>query len=83
MVAEFPICLECRLTHTLNVGSHDLFVGEVVSCVAEDTLLDGRDRPEAGRLGTLVFMPGDGYYDLGPRLASSFDVGRRLMPRKG
>ncbi len=83
LVAEFPIGFECRLVHTFTVGSHDLFVGEVVSCMAEESVLDDRGRPAAERLDTLVYMPADGYYDLGRRLASSFDVGRRFLPGKG
>lgn len=83
LVTEFPINFECRVLHTLTVGSHDLFVGEVVSCVAEESLLDERGKPAAEKLDTLVYMPADGYYGLGPRLASSFDAGRRLLPRKG
>ena len=83
LVAEFPIGLECRLLHTLAIGSHDLFVGEVVSCMAEESALDERGRPTPEKLDALVYMPTDGYYALGARLASSFDAGKRLMPKKG
>ncbi|MDO4786077.1 MAG: flavin reductase family protein [Fretibacterium sp.] len=82
LVAEFPVCLECRLLHTFTVGSHDLFVGEIVSCSAEESVLDARGRLEPDALEALVYMPGDGYYDLGPRLGSSFEVGKRLMPHE-
>ena len=31
IIAECPINIECRVNHTLPLGSHDLFVGEVVA----------------------------------------------------
>ena len=82
LVAEFPLCFECRLMHTFTVGSHDLFVGRIVSCMAEESALDDRGRPESARLDPLVFMPGDGYYGLSPRIAPGFGVGRRFLPGK-
>ena len=51
--------------------------------MAEESMLDGRGRPESGRLDPLVFMPGDGYYGLSPRIAPGFGVGRRFLPGKG
>ncbi|MDR1376248.1 MAG: flavin reductase family protein, partial [Synergistaceae bacterium] len=60
LVAEFPISMECRLTHTLELGSHDLFVGEIVACwVAEEALRNGR--PDPKKVDPLAFAPSGGY----------------------
>ncbi len=82
IVEEFPIAYECKLSHTLNVGSHDLFVGEVVSCLAEDRILGANNTIKASEGGLIAYMPEDGYYSLGERLALSFNVGKTLLPKK-
>ncbi|NLL37595.1 MAG: flavin reductase family protein [Fretibacterium sp.] len=80
LAADFPVSYECRLTHTVHVGSHDLFVGEVVSCLVEESLLNEKDAVQASKMEPLIYMTEDAYYDLGPRLAPSFNVGKALMP---
>ena len=64
IIAECPINLECRLAHTLPLGSHDLFVGEVVAVQVSEALLDERGRVDNGRLKPILFT-GDGYWGLG------------------
>jgi flavin reductase (DIM6/NTAB) family NADH-FMN oxidoreductase RutF len=44
LIAECPLNLECQVRHVLPLGSHDLFVAEVVKTHAQHALLreDGR-----------------------------------------
>ncbi len=35
-----PVSLCCRVRHTLELGSHDMFIGEVVSVMVREDLLD-------------------------------------------
>jgi flavin reductase (DIM6/NTAB) family NADH-FMN oxidoreductase RutF len=44
LIAECHVNLECRVRHKLELGAHDLFLGEVVAVHVEDGVLD-----EAGR----------------------------------
>ncbi len=47
LVAEFPVNIECKVKTRLSLGSHDLFVGEVVSVHADhDVLADGEVDPD-------------------------------------
>jgi flavin reductase (DIM6/NTAB) family NADH-FMN oxidoreductase RutF len=39
LIAECPINLECQVRHILPLGSHDLFVAEIVQCHAQHSLL--------------------------------------------
>ncbi|MCK5832480.1 flavin reductase family protein [bacterium] len=42
IIREFPINLECRVIESLILGSHELFIGEVVAThVNEDVFIDG------------------------------------------
>jgi flavin reductase (DIM6/NTAB) family NADH-FMN oxidoreductase RutF len=67
IIAESPINLECKLTHTLPLGSHDLFVGEVVAVQISEELLDQRGRMDNGKLKPILFT-GDEYWGLGELL---------------
>jgi flavin reductase (DIM6/NTAB) family NADH-FMN oxidoreductase RutF len=64
IIAECPINLECRLAHTLPLGSHDLFVGEVVAVQFNEEVLDERGRVDNAKLKPILFT-GDGYWSLG------------------
>ncbi|MDP2936074.1 MAG: flavin reductase family protein [Dehalococcoidia bacterium] len=41
IIVESPINLECVVRHTLNLGSHDLFLAEVVACHVDTALMKG------------------------------------------
>jgi flavin reductase (DIM6/NTAB) family NADH-FMN oxidoreductase RutF len=64
IIAECAISLECRLVHTLPLGSHDLFVGEVVAVQLSEDVLDDRGRVDNEKLKPILFT-GDGYWSLG------------------
>jgi len=43
-IAECPVSLECRVKHTLDIGSHTLFIGEVVR-TRQDLTWKGKPAP--------------------------------------
>lgn len=69
IIAECPINLECKLVHTLRLGSHDLFVGEVVAVQVSEEVLDERGRVDSDKLKPILFT-GDEYWGLGSLLGS-------------
>ena len=42
VLEESPVNLECRITQRIPLGSHDLFLAEVVACDVDESLLDER-----------------------------------------
>ncbi len=64
IIAECAINLECRLAHTLSLGTHDLFVGEVVAVQLSEEVLDERGRLDNSKLKPILFT-GDEYWGLG------------------
>ena len=78
-VAEFPLCLECRLLHSLKIGLHTLFVGEIVDVKAdEEVLVDGI--PAMGLVKPFVFSVGEqAYYAVGDLVGPAFRLGRDLL----
>ena len=64
-IGESPISLECRVREVTPLGSHDLFLAEVVGVRADEQYID----PETGafdmkRAGLLVYAHGE-YFGLG------------------
>jgi len=62
---ESPLCIECRVKEVMALGSHDMFIAEVVNVQADDKYLD----PITGafdmeRANLLVYAHGK-YYELG------------------
>jgi flavin reductase (DIM6/NTAB) family NADH-FMN oxidoreductase RutF len=39
-ISEAPVCLECKVTQVLELGSHDMFLAEVVSVSVDEKYLD-------------------------------------------
>jgi len=66
LIAECPVNLECRVTQVIPLGSHELFLGEVVWVhYSEEYAVNGRlDLPAAD---PMIYSFGN-YYRLGERL---------------
>jgi flavin reductase (DIM6/NTAB) family NADH-FMN oxidoreductase RutF len=77
--AEFPFVLECRLLHTLEIGLHTQFVGEIIDVKADADVLGEDGQPDIVKLKPLIYDTGHrGYYGIGHWLAQSFSVGKGL-----
>ncbi len=64
-VAESPLAIECRVKSIVPLGTHDMFVAQVMNVIADEDYID----PVTGafdmvRAGMLVYCHG-GYYNLG------------------
>ena len=67
IIAECPINIECRLTQTLPLGSHELFVGQVVAVQMSQDILDEQGRVDNDKLKPVLYT-GDAYWGLGSLL---------------
>ncbi len=64
-IEESPLCIECRVREIIPLGSHDMFIAEVVNILADDKYID----PATGafdmkKAGLLAYVHGK-YYGLG------------------
>ncbi len=65
LVAECPVSLECRVMDCRSLGSHDLFLAEIVAVYADEALLDPHTKAFAlARSAPLCYAHGS-YYELG------------------
>lgn len=80
-IKESPVCLECRVKEVLELGSHDMFVAEVLSTDIDDAYLDENGRFDLSRAKLMAYSHGE-YYALGRHLGKfGFSV-RRTKPRR-
>lgn len=56
MINECPLNLECKVKQILYLGTHDLFIAEVVAVHADDDILDG-DKIIIDKLAPVSFYP--------------------------
>jgi len=78
-VEEFPLSIECSLTHTVKIGLHTLFVGEILDVVADESVLNEEGRPMIAKISPLLFSAGEAaYFAVGSRLGPAFTIGKDL-----
>ena len=68
-IAESPVNLECRVTQVLHLGSHDLFIAEVVGTDVDEQLIDGKGRLRLEQADLIAYVHG-AYYTLGKLLGT-------------
>jgi flavin reductase (DIM6/NTAB) family NADH-FMN oxidoreductase RutF len=64
-IEESPLCIECRVKEILSLGTHDMFISEVVNILADEQFIDpktGAFDMEKAKL--LVYSHGK-YYGIG------------------
>jgi flavin reductase (DIM6/NTAB) family NADH-FMN oxidoreductase RutF len=67
LIRECPVNLECRVTQVVPLGTHDLFLGQVVAVQVDEALLDAGGELDLARAQALAYG-GHAYWAVGPRL---------------
>ncbi|MBP1743343.1 MAG: flavin reductase [Firmicutes bacterium] len=62
-IAECPVALECSVTEILPLGSHHMFIAEVVQVKVEETLVDGNGRIRFDKADLVCYSHGE-YFPL-------------------
>jgi flavin reductase (DIM6/NTAB) family NADH-FMN oxidoreductase RutF len=78
-IGECPIALECKITEILPMGSHDVFMADIVSVSCrEDVMEEGRICYDKANL--LAYAHGE-YFALGEKLGKfGFSTDKRVKP---
>jgi flavin reductase (DIM6/NTAB) family NADH-FMN oxidoreductase RutF len=75
--AEFPVVLECRLLHVVEIGLHTQFIGEIVDVKADTDLFDADGSLDIMKIKPLIYDTArKGYHGVGPLLGKAFSVGK-------
>ncbi|MFH0838716.1 MAG: flavin reductase family protein [Candidatus Omnitrophota bacterium] len=63
LIKECPINIECRLIDVKALGTHDMFIGEVVAVQVDEELLDKEQNIDYKKAQPLVYVQGE-YWSL-------------------
>jgi len=81
-VQEFPMALECKLINSLEVGSHTIFVGEILDVKADSSVLGPDGLPDVAKVDPLTFAPlAQQYYALGDLVGNAYELGKVFMKK--
>lgn len=81
LIAESPLSLECRVTDVIPLGTHHMFLADVVAVDVDESLLDEDGKLCMERAGLLAFAHGE-YFALGKKLGSfGFSVKKKRPHR--
>jgi len=70
MIEECPINIECKTTQIVGLGSHDLFIAEVVAVHIDESVLGENGRLDPAKVQLFTYLPLIGkYWTLGDQLS--------------
>lgn len=77
ILEDSPVVLECRVTDVIPLGSHDMFLADIVAVDVDERLVDEKGKLHLERASLIAYAHGD-YYELGRRLGGfGFSVAKK------
>jgi flavin reductase (DIM6/NTAB) family NADH-FMN oxidoreductase RutF len=70
LIVECSVNIECKLIHSLELGSHTLFVGQILAVHVDEELLDERGFINYSKAQAIAYL-GNEYWSLGEALATA------------
>lgn len=80
-ILESPVCLECKVKEILELGTHDMFIAEVVATGVDDKYLDENGRLDLQKADLIAYSHGE-YYSLGNKLGKFGYSVQKKKPRR-
>ena len=67
VIVQCPISLECKVTDIVPLGTHDMFIADIVGAIVDDSLLDKNGKLCIEKAELCAYAHGD-YYELGKKI---------------
>ena len=68
IIEESPLNIECRVKEIVSLGSHDMFIADVVNVKADEKFIDSETgKFELAKTNLLVYIHG-GYFETGAKV---------------
>lgn len=80
LIAESPVNIECRVEQILRLGSHDMFLAQVLGVHVSDEYMNENGKFELFKAKPVVYSHGE-YYGLG-ELLGTFGYSVRKKPQQ-
>lgn len=82
-IAESPVNIECAVSDVLELGSHHMFLANVLAVHVDEAYLDEKGRFRLNDAGLLTYSHGE-YHGLGPLLGTfGYSVQKKAAARTG
>jgi len=79
LIAESPVNIECIVKEIISLGSHDMFLAEVVNVAVDKKLMDSTGRFRLNQAGLTVYSHGE-YYGLGEYIGKfGYSVKKKII----
>ncbi len=80
IITEYPLTLECEVVEMQTQPYGLRVLGRIVNVLADERVLDGAGKIDAGKLQTFVFdQMQNGYYAIGEKIGRAWHSGAGLM----
>lgn len=66
-IGESPVNLECKVTDIIKLGSHDMFIADIVAVNVDEKLVDKNGKLNLDRAKLIAYSHGE-YFELGKKL---------------
>lgn len=78
-IEEFPMILECKVIHTLEIGLHTQFVGEILDVKVDEAVLDQGGLPDMDKVAPFIYGTEiQRYFCIGEEIGKAFEIGKKL-----
>ncbi len=67
LIKESPVAIECKVKEIMSLGSHDMFIAEVLSIDADEKYIDEKGAFDISKCDLIAYANG-GYYTLGKKI---------------
>ena len=82
MIKESPVSVECRVTEIKELGSHHMFVADVLAINADEKYIDEKGAFDISKCDLIAYSNGH-YYSLGKKIGKfGYSVQKRKNTRK-
>jgi len=84
VINESPVNLECQTRKVLELGTHDMFVAEIVAVQVDEEILDCNGRIDVAKLDPLIYIPNAREYWVGlnSKIGKYGGIARETMAKK-
>lgn len=83
LIEECPVNLECKVRDVSSLGSHDMFLADIVGVDIDEEYLDGEGKLHMERCGLAAYVHGE-YFTIGKKVGSfGFSVRKRAKRKPG
>jgi len=77
-IQEFLLVLECTLLHTIEIGLHTQFIGEILDVKVERDTLGEDGKPDILKVDPIIYSTkAQGYYQVGELIGKAYSMGKK------